>query len=190
MTNPYLHSIEEVSVRDAGESDMFEVSAIYAHFVTSGLATFEESPPDFPEMCRRLASIRECKAPYLVAETAGKIVGYCYAAPYRPRPAYRFTIEDSVYVDKDWSGNGIGELLLRHLIDQAEKGPWRQMIAVIGHSENSGSIALHRKLGFEHTGTFTGVGFKLGQWVDTVLMQRAIGPGCTAPPGGILGFHK
>ena len=121
--------------------------------------------------------------PYLVAELGGEVVGYCYATSYRPRPAYRFTIEDSVYVADGLAGRGVGAALLGELIARCEAGPWRQMIAIIGNSENAGSIALHRRLGFAHVGTMRSVGWKLGRWVDSVVMQRALGPGDgEAPP--------
>ncbi|WP_085773288.1 GNAT family N-acetyltransferase [Methylocystis bryophila] len=115
--------------------------------------------------------------PYLVAETHGRIVGYSYATAYRPRPAYRYTIEDSVYVADGLAGRGIGTALLHALVSRCETGPWRQMLAVIGNSGNTGSIDLHKKLGFQHIGVLRSVGFKLGHWVDTVMMQRALGRG-------------
>ena len=115
--------------------------------------------------------------PYLTAELQGTVVGYSYATSYRPRPAYRYTVEDTVYVAEGLGGHGIGTALLSHLIALCESGPWRQMIAVIGDSANSGSIALHHSLGFEHTGTLRAVGYKFGRWVDSVLMQRPLGVG-------------
>jgi phosphinothricin acetyltransferase len=162
-------------IRDATETDMAAIRDIYAHHVLHGLATFEESAPDVDEMIRRLGAARDAGYPYLVAERDGTIAGYSYASQYRPRPAYRFTVEDSVYVAEGMSGHGIGTALLTELIARCEAGPWQQMIAVIGNSGNAGSIALHEKFGFTHVGTLKSVGFKLGQWVDTVLMQRPIG---------------
>jgi phosphinothricin acetyltransferase len=135
-------------------------------------------------MLARRASVLDLGLPYLAAEAAGQVVGYSYATGYRPRPAYRHTIEDSVYVAERMQGRGIGRALLSALIARCETGPWRQMVAVIGDSGNAGSIALHRQQGFRLVGTFEAVGFKLGRWVDTVLMQRALGPGGAAPPGG------
>jgi len=173
-----------VTVRDAGEADMDAVLAIYMHHVLHGLATFEETPPSLDEMRARRAAVLAAVLPYLVAESEGRVVGYAYATAYRPRPAYRFSIEDSVYVADGLAGKGIGSALLGELIARCEKGPWRQMLAVIGNSGNEGSIALHRRMGFAHAGTFTSVGFKLGRWVDTVLMQRPLGGGDTTLPSG------
>lgn len=173
-----------VVVRDAAERDMAAVQAIYAHHVTHGLATFEEEPPGVDELQSRRASVLKMGLPYLVAERAGCVVGYSYATSYRPRPAYRFTVEDSVYLADGLGGQGIGRSLLGALIERCEAGPWRQMLAVIGNSANAGSIGLHRSLGFRPAGTLQAVGFKLGRWVDTVLMQRGLGPGAGAPPSG------
>ena len=174
---------EAVVVRDATEQDMAAIQAIYAQQVLQGLATFEEVPPTTDVMLARRASVLDLGLPYLAAEVAGQVVGYSYATPYRPRPAYRHTIEDSVYVAESMQGRGVGRALLSALIARCEPGPWRQMVAVIGDSGNAGSIALHRRLGFRLVGTFEAVGFKLGRWVDTVLMQRALGPGGDTLPG-------
>lgn len=167
----------QVVVRDAIEQDMPAIQAIYAHEVLHGLATFEEVPPTIDVMLARRASVLDLGLPYLAAEVAGEVVGYSYATAYRPRPAYRHTIEDSVYVAAWMQGRGIGRALLSALIARCETGHWRQMVAVIGNSGNTGSIALHQQQGFRLVGTFEAVGFKLGRWVDTVLMQRALGPG-------------
>jgi phosphinothricin acetyltransferase len=164
-------------VRDADSDDMPAVQAIYARHVLQGLASFEETPPTIEEMMQRRAGVLRLGLPYLVAESDGAIVGYCYAASYRTRPAYRFTVEDSVYVADGLGGRGIGGKLLETLIVRCASGCWRQMIAVIGDSANQGSIALHRSLGFEPIGTMRSVGFKHGRWVDCVLMQHNIGPG-------------
>jgi L-amino acid N-acyltransferase YncA len=161
---------------------MAAVQAIYAHHVLHGLATFEEEPPSTAELIGRRAAVLALGLPYLVAELDGQVAGYSYATHYRARPAYRFSIEDSVYVADGMRGRGIGAALLGELIERCDAGPWRQMIAIIGDSGNAGSIALHRRLGFQMVGTLTGAGFKLGRWVDTVLMQRALGPGAGAPP--------
>jgi L-amino acid N-acyltransferase YncA len=169
-------------IRDANETDMDAVRAIYAHYVLHGLATFEEEPPAANELNARREGVIAAGLPYLVAERDGHILGYCYATAYRPRPAYRNTIEDSVYVAEGYGGRGIGAALLGTLIERCEAGPWRQMLAVIGNSGNEGSIALHRRLGFETVGTLQSVGFKLGRWVDTVLMQRSLGQGDRTPP--------
>ncbi|QEN91387.1 N-acetyltransferase family protein [Labrys sp. KNU-23] len=171
-----------ILVRDARESDMAAVQPIYAHHVLEGLASFEEVPPNLDELVSRRRGVLAQGLPYLVAEAQGRVVGYSYAAAYRPRPAYRYTVEDSVYVARDMGGRGIGSLLLEELIARCEAGPWRQMLAVIGDSGNTGSIALHRRLGFSEVGVLTSVGFKLGRWVDSVLMQRPLGMGDGAPP--------
>jgi L-amino acid N-acyltransferase YncA len=172
-----------VVVRDARDADLVAVQAIYAHHVLHGLATFEEVPPTVEELAARRASVIDLGLPYLVAEQAGAVVGYCYATSYRPRPAYRYTVEDSVYIADGLAGRGIGVALLAELIARCEVGPWRQMIAIIGDSDNAGSIALHRRLGFAHVGTLRSVGFKFGRWVDSVVMQRALGSGDAARPG-------
>ncbi|UGY02560.1 GNAT family N-acetyltransferase [Bradyrhizobium quebecense] len=171
-----------VVLRDAADDDMIGVQGIYAHHVLNGLATFEEVPPTVDEMRSRRNAVVAAGLPYLVAEVDGRVAGYCYATSYRPRPAYRHTIEDSVYVSDGLHGRGIGVALLQGLIARTEAGPWRQMLAVIGNSGNAGSIALHRRMGFEMVGTLRSVGFKLGQWVDTVLMQRPLGPGASTLP--------
>lgn len=162
------------TLRPATEADMEGVRRIYGDHVTHGLASFEESPPGVEEMLTRFRNLKSHSFPYIVAEQAGKICGYSYAGPYRTRSAYRFTIENSVYVDRACAGQGIGLALLTQLIDECEKGPWRQMIAIIGNSGNKASIALHQSLGFRMVGTLREVGFKHGQWIDTVLMQRAL----------------
>lgn len=171
-----------VVVRDARDADLPAIQAIYAHHVLHGLATFEEIPPSTDELAERRAAVVARGLPYLVAEQAGAVVGYSYATGYRPRPAYRHALEDSVYVADGLGGRGIGAALLAQLIARCEAGPWRQMIAIIGDSGNASSIALHRRLGFAPVGTLRAVGFKLGRWVDTVLMQRALGPGGGAAP--------
>jgi L-amino acid N-acyltransferase YncA len=172
---------EDVIIRDAMESDVGAIQHIYAFYVLNGLASFEEIPPSIDDMIARRAIIVTAGLPYLVAELDREVVGYAYATSYRPRPAYRNTIEDSVYVADGLGGYGIGKALLEALIVRCEAGPWRQMLAVIGNSENAGSIALHGRLGFRSIGTLKSVGFKLGQWVDTVLMQRALGAGDSSP---------
>lgn len=169
-------------VRDATDADMVAVQAIYAHNVLHGRASFEETPPTLAEMLERRRSVLAMGVPYLVADVEGEIAGYSYATSYRPRPAYRFTIEDSVYVADSFHGRGIGAALLGKLVERCNTGPWRQMLAIIGDSGNASSIAVHRRLGFDHVGTLKAVGFKLGAWTDTVLMQRALGVGDAAPP--------
>ncbi|MBR3191458.1 MAG: GNAT family N-acetyltransferase [Bosea sp.] len=166
-----------ILVRNAQEADMGAIQAIYTHHVLHGLASFEETPPSVAEMLARRQAVLGLGLPYLAAELDGRVVGYSYASSYRPRPAYRHTIEDSVYVAEGQAGRGIGGALLSGLIGRCEAGPWRQMLAVIGDSANAGSIGLHRRFGFEAVGTLRSTGFKLGRWVDTVLMQRSLGPG-------------
>jgi len=172
----------QIIVRDAAEHDISEVQRIYAFEVLHGLATFEEVPPSSEQLLSRRAGVLKLGLPYLVAEIDGRVVGYSYATEYRLRPAYRHTVEDSVYVADGLHGRGIGTRLLEGLIARCEQGPWRQMLAVIGHSANAGSIALHRRLGFRDIGTLRSVGFKLGRWVDTVIMQRDLGAGDSLLP--------
>ena len=153
----------EALIRDASEADMAAVRNVYAHYALSSLATFEETPPTLEEMLARRRASVERGLPYLVAEEKGKTLGFAYAVPYRDRPAYRFTIEDSVYVANGRGGRGIGSALLGELIARCERGPWRRMLAVVGDSANTGSIALHRRFGFELVGTLRSVGFKFGR---------------------------
>lgn len=169
-------------IRAASEADLAQIQEIYAHHVLSSTATFEEIPPSVQEMGQRLHKVQAEGLPWLVAELDDRILGYCYAAPYRPRPAYRYTIEDSIYLADGESGKGIGQDLLTALLEYCEAGPWRQMIAVIAGTQNQSSIALHRKLGFAHVGTQPDTGYKFGQWIDVVFMQRALGPGGAALP--------
>ena len=173
---------DAVIVRDGLESDVDAIQAIYAYHVLHGLASFEEVPPSRAEMSARRRTVVGLGLPYLVAEIGAEVVGFSYAATYRPRAAYRYTVEDSVYIAEDLARKGIGTSLLRELIARCEAGPWRQMLAVIGDSGNVGSIALHRSLGFKSVGTLPSVGFKLGRWVDSVLMQRPLGPGDRLAP--------
>jgi L-amino acid N-acyltransferase YncA len=171
-----------IFVRDASDADLGAITSIYATHVLHGLASFEEIPPSLDEMKSRRAGVLQLGLPYLVAELNGRVVGYSYATFYRTRPAYRYTVEDSVYVEDGLNGRGIGTLLLAELIARCERGPWRQMLAVIGDSGNAGSIALHRRMGFTPAGSLTSVGFKFGRWVDTIVMQRPLGRGDGTPP--------
>ena len=182
MNEKIAAPIGAVVVRDALDADMEAVARIYAHHVEQGLATFEEVPPTAAEMLARRAKVLAIRAPYLVAEIDGEVVGYCYATPYHARAAYRHTLEDSVYVAPGRGGRGIGGALLAELIARCEAGPWRWIVAIVGDSGNSASIALHRRHGFEPVGTLRSVGFKLGRWVDTPIMQRVLGPGDSRPP--------
>ena len=173
-----------ITLRDATVLDVPSIRAIYADHVSHGLASFELEPPSAEEMRQRFEAVKAVGLPYLIAEQAGEIVGYSYATPYRPRPAYRHTVEDSVYVRSDQAGRGIGHRLLGELIARVEQGDWRQMVAIIGNSENRASIALHERLGFHLVGVLESVGFKHGRWLDTVLMQRRLGEGDLTPGQG------
>ncbi|HUX24474.1 MAG TPA: GNAT family N-acetyltransferase [Burkholderiales bacterium] len=164
-------------VRASTPEDVPAIAAIYAHHVLHGLASFELSPPDVNEMARRRAEVLARGLPHLVAEVGGQLSGYAYAAPYRARPAYRYTLEDSVYIRPDCIGRGIGRVLLQALIEACAGAGYRQLVAVIGDSGNAGSIGLHAACGFVRTGLLPGVGFKFGRWVDSVLMQKALGEG-------------
>ena len=169
-------------VRAATAADIPAIAQIYAHHVLHGLASFELTAPDVAEITRRYHAVRALKLPYLVAEVAGQVTGYAYAGVYRTRPAYRFTVENSVYVDTGYRGHGIGSALMPVLIDGCEKAGRRQIIAVIGDSANDASIKLHEKFGFARIGTLPAVGYKFGRWVDSVLMQKEIGGGQRTAP--------
>jgi phosphinothricin acetyltransferase len=171
-----------VALRPATSGDLATLREIYAGHVLHGAASFEEVPPDLAEFEKRWRSITELGLPYLVATEGERLLGYAYAGPYRPRSAYRFSVEDSVYLDPAVTGRGIGKLLLGAIIEAATAAGKRQMLAVIGDSANQASIALHARLGFTEVGTLRSVGFKFGRWVDTVLMQRALGQGGTSLP--------
>lgn len=170
-------------IRPSRPEDVPAIQAIYAHHVLHGLASFEEVPPDEDEMARRRADLVGRGMPYIVAEeTAGEVLGFAYAGPYRPRAAYRHTLEDSVYVRADVTGRGIGRGLLTALVAQATALGYRQMLAVIGDSGNAGSIGLHARVGFREVGVMRSIGFKFGRWVDVVIMQRPLGSGDANPP--------
>jgi L-amino acid N-acyltransferase YncA len=169
-------------VRPAREADLAAVTAIYREHVLHGSASFEIEPPDLAEMERRRAAIVDAGLPYLVAQVDGAVAGYAYAGPYRPRPAYRFTVEDSVYLAAGMQGRGLGRALLAALIEACREAGRRQMIAIIGDSANRASIGLHAALGFRHVGTLTDVGFKHGRWLDSVVMQRALAPDVRSDP--------
>ena len=171
----------DITVRDTTDEDLPAIQAIYGDHVLHGLGTFEETPPTVDEMAVRTARVRDLGLPHLVAEVDGAVCGYCCATRYRPRPAYRHTVEDSVYVADGLQRRGIGRALLSALLTRCARGPWRQMIAVIGDSDNTSSVGLHRSLGFEPVGTLNAVGFKFDRWVDTVLMQRALGTSTDRP---------
>ncbi len=169
-------------IRPSKAADLAAIAEIYGFHVLNGLASFELLAPSVDEMTQRRADVISRGFPYLVAEFEGKVVGYAYASLYRARPAYRHTLEDSVYIHKEFAGRGVGKLLLDALIEGCEKTGARQLIAVIGDSANKGSIKLHAACGFKRTGTLKAVGFKFGQWVDSVIMQRAIGSGANSLP--------
>jgi L-amino acid N-acyltransferase YncA len=175
-------SANNVTLRPATTSDVAAITKIYADAVTHGTASFELEPPDEAEMARRLNTLLTGGYPYLVAEFSGAIAGYAYAGPYRARPAYRWTVENSVYVAPEFHRRGIGLVLLKRLIAESERRGYRQMIAVIGDSAQIPSIALHAAVGFEVIGALRAVGFKHGKWLDTPLMQIALGKGDTAEP--------
>lgn len=179
-TSQFAHPI---IVRDATAEDLPAIQRIYAHHVLHGYASFEEVPPEAEEMARRFADVRSRGLPYLAAELGGTVRGYAYAGPFRPRSAYRHTVEDSVYVDHALTGRGLGRALLRALIARCSALGYRQMIAVIGRHGESRSVRAHAALGFLQSGELKSVGFKHGRWVDIVIMQRALGPGDTRLPG-------
>ena len=173
-----------IFLRDSVEDDVAAVQDIYAVHVCHGTGSFEERAPDCEEMAERRRAILARGLPYIVAGSGERILGFAYAAPFRPRPAYRFTIEDSIYIHPDALGQGLGRLLLGELIVRCEALGYRQMVAVIGDSRNVRSIRLHEALGFHRAGTFTSVGFKFGGWLDAVFMPRTLGESHSTLPEG------
>ncbi len=171
-----------MQLRPATLDDLPQITAIYAHHVLHGLASFELEPPSLAEMQARHEKIVAGGYPYLVAVDGNTLLGYAYASQYRPRPAYRFTVEDSIYVAPGQAGRGVGKALLTQVIAECEARGFRQMLAVIGDSANAASIGVHRACGFELKCTLDAFGFKFGRWVDSVLMQRALGEGQTSLP--------
>lgn len=172
-----------VLVREAREPDLPGITAIYAHHVRHGLASFETQPPDEAAMRARFREVRAKGLPYLAGDLDGRLAGFAYASPYRARPAYRFSLEDSIYVDPVLAGRGVGRALLAGLIEACEAVGCRQLVAIIGDSGNAASIGLHSALGFHVVGILRSIGFKHGRWVDSVLMQRPLGEGdMTSPP--------
>jgi phosphinothricin acetyltransferase len=172
-----------VIIRPSEDRDIAAIAAIYGHHVLHGFGSFEEVPPDAAEMARRRGEILAKGFPYLIAELGGRVVGYAYASAYRPRIAYRFSVEDSIYVAHDAPRRGIGRALLESLLARCAALGYRQMVAVIGDTQNLGSIGLHAALGFRVVGTLPSIGFKHGRWVDSVFMQRPLGPGDSLLPG-------
>jgi L-amino acid N-acyltransferase YncA len=169
-------------IRDARPDDAPAIAAIYAHHVAHGTGSFELTPPDVVEITTRMTSVLDAGLPYLVADLDGVLTAYAYASRYRPRPGYRFTVENSVYVANDAHGRGLGSALLRELISQCTGRGCRQMIAVIGDSANTASIRLHERADFQHAGVLKSVGFKHGRWLDSVFMQLALGDGDKSIP--------
>jgi len=183
-TRPGMTSIAmPLSIRPATPADIPAITRIYAHAVSQGTASFELQPPDEAEMTRRMQALLDGRFPYLAAQDGADLLGYAYAGLYRTRPAYRFTVEDSIYIAPQAQRRGVGRALLVRLIAECEARGFRQMLAVIGDSAQTGSIELHRALGFRMIGTFESVGYKFGRWLDSVMMQRALGEGAeTKPP--------
>jgi phosphinothricin acetyltransferase len=174
--------MQKIIIRPAMPADIAAITGIYADAVVNGTASFEIEPPDQAEMTRRQAALLNNGYPYLTAEIESLVAGYAYAGPYRSRPAYKWSVEDSIYVAPAMHRKGIGGSLLRRLVAESEQRGFRQMIAVIGDSGQIGSIAVHERAGFSHIGTLRSVGFKHGKWLDTVLMQRALGKSDTTTP--------
>lgn len=174
--------LRQILIRDAVPGNLAAITMIYRHAVLHGTGTFEIDPPFEGEMEARHARLTESGYPYLVACASNEVLGYAYAGPFRERPAYRFLVEDSIYVRADCQGRGIGAALIGRLIAECVARGYRQMVAVIGDSENVGSIRLHEKAGFASAGLFRAAGWKAGRWLDAVLMQRALGAGASEPP--------
>ncbi|HTY67105.1 MAG TPA: GNAT family N-acetyltransferase [Alphaproteobacteria bacterium] len=173
---------DPVTVRESQDSDVAAIQRIYSHHVLTGLGSFEETPPSPDEIARRRREILSHGLPYLVAESGGHILGYAYAGLFRPRSAYRYSVEDSIYVAPDAQRRGIGRRMLDELIERCTKLGYRQMVAVIGDSANHGSIGVHKAAGFADVARLPAVGFKFRRWVDIVMMQRALGPGQSTLP--------
>lgn len=167
--------MNDIVIRNSTAIDLNDIARIYSHEVLTGTSTYETTPPSIEELSQRRDALLKADFPYLVACLDDKLLAYAYAGPYRMRTAYRNTVENSVYVDKDARQLGVGKLVLKELISHCERGPWQQMVAVIGDSSNTQSIALHNSLGFRTVGTLEGVGYKFDRCLDSVLMQRALG---------------
>lgn len=175
-------AVSRILLRPSRDADIPAIAAIYADAVLTGTASFEIEPPSQDAMAARRQTLLDGGFPYLVAGCEERVLGYAYAGPYRPRPAYRWTVEDSVYVAPHARGQGVGQLLLGQLIGESEALGFRLMVAVIGDAASHASIGLHRALGFRDAGTIEGIGFKHGRWLATVLMQRPLGEGTGSPP--------
>lgn len=194
FSRPMAHSADSYSlpdpimltIRPALARDIPAIAAIYREAVSTGTASWELDPPDDAEMLKRFETITGAGYPYLVAEVDGRLAGYSYASAYRPRIAYRYTVENSIYIDAGLRGKGIGKVLMQALIDDCARRGYRQMVAVIGDSDNLGSRKLHAALGFTLVGVAPALGYKFGRWLDQVLMQRALGEGDGSAPGELV----
>nr|WP_124383526.1 GNAT family N-acetyltransferase [Ralstonia sp. SET104] len=171
----FMHDSGAIAIRPATVADLPAIVSIYAHHVRTGTASFEIDPPDLTEMTRRFQGLQDAGMPYVVAEAHGVLLGYAYAGPHRARPAYRHTVEDSIYLDSAAQGRGVGTLLLEALICECQARGFRQMVAVVGGGrDNPGSAKLHARCGFREVGVLEAVGYKFGRWLDCMLMQRAL----------------
>lgn len=183
MSGPALaRAVDPFTVRDSQDADVATIQKIYSHHVLTGLGSFEETPPSLDEIARRRREILSHGLPFLVAESDGRLLGYAYTGPFRPRSAYRYSVEDSIYVAPDAQRRGIGRRMLDELLERCTKLGYRQMVAVIGDSANHASIGVHDAAGFAEVARLPAVGFKFGRWVDIVMMQRALGPGQSTLP--------
>lgn len=180
----------DLTIRPVTSDDIPFIHKIYSKSVLTGTASWELEPPTADEMGRRMATVIEAGYPYFVAELAGRGVGYSYASSYRPRPGYRFLVENSIYVNEAYRGHGIATALMTTLIDACTARGHRQMMAVIGDSQNAPSIALHRRLGFQQVGLLPSIGFKFGRWLDCVLMQLPLGEGDATLPTELASSSK
>lgn len=172
------------TIRPSNDADLAAVTRIYAHHVLNGTGTFETSPPSEDDMRARRADVLGKNLPWLVLELDGEVAGFAYGNWFKPRPAYRFSVEDSIYLSSDATGKGLGKLLMNELLAQLERRGVRKVMAVIGDSANAGSIGVHKAAGFEPVGVVEACGWKFGRWLDIVLMQKTLGAGSSTPPEG------
>jgi phosphinothricin acetyltransferase len=175
------------TIRPSRDTDIPAITAIYSHHVRTGTGTFETTAPTENEMSARRADVLSKGLPYLIAEDGGQVLGFAYCQWFKPRPAYRFSAEDSIYLHPDAAGKGLGKALLAELVRQAQSSGVRKLIAVIGDSNNAGSVGVHLSLGFTHVGTLKSCGWKFGKWLDCVLMDKTLGEGDTTPPEAAAG---